>query len=574
MLGRSVAWRSWLAFGAGVLGCLGIGYAAYTLAGFSWAQVVDYRSPYVSSNVPAVLRSTPSTPAAPLSERVVVVIVDGMREDVSRTAMPTLDTLRSYGTDVSLVAPQPSLSNPNWTTILTGASQTISGVTTNWYSGRVLAPTIMDMALAAGRRVAVVGPSEFAELYGVKPGPSVSLRPWPEGGYLSGTLVDDALRIGKSTDPELLVIHLPDLDEAGHEHGGASGEYRTVAGKIDADIARLVAGLQADRTTFVVVTDHGHIATGGHGGWEPEVVSVPAIFSGSSVVLGTASGGLEQVAPTLAVLAGLRTPAYAESTAMRSVISTSAEKVFRSNEEHHAAFAAHYTSVVADDELSAAALAQGASAHGGADGYAAYARSTRVAREQVERAPVSLAIVAAVLAIVAVIGLTSWRALVAALAGTAAYYVLYNALFFWAHRYLWSLSAFNTETQVKAFMNGRMLEAAISALVAVAVAAAVYPYLRKVAWGPQDRAYLGGWLSLAPATLLVILGTLALQVAWFLWMWGATITWILPDFKWAFKYDLDLVQMTAVGAAILVAPLVSYVIGRYHPKVRAGRATE
>ncbi len=64
-----------------------------------------------------------------------------------------------------------------------------------------------------------------------------------------------------------------------------------------------------------------------------------------------------------------------------------------------------------------------------------------------------------------------------------------------------------------------------------------------------------------------------MQVAWFLWMWGASISWVLPDFKWAFKYDLDLVQMTAVGAAVVLAPLVSYLIGRYHPKVRARRVT-
>jgi hypothetical protein len=559
--------------GGGVLACLAVAYGAYSLASYSWAQVVEYKSPYVAANVPAALRSTDASPGVPQSKRIVLVIVDGMRADISRTAMPTLDTLRAYGTDVSLVAPQPSLSNPNWTTILTGASQTISGVTTNWYTGRVSAPTIMDVARSAGRRVAVVGPSDFAELYGVKPGPTVSLRPWPKGGYLSGTLVDDALRIDKATDPELLVLHLPDLDEAGHAYGGASAEYRKVAGQIDADIARLVSGLQADGTTFVIVADHGHIATGGHGGWEPEVVDVPGIFSGSSVILGSGKGGLDQVAPTIAVLAGLRPPAYAESTAMRSVVSTTAEKAFAADKAHHTAFAAHYTSVVAGDELPPALFAQGAAAHGGVDGYAAYARSTRIARERTQRAPDSLAIVAGVMAIVALIGFTSWRALVSASVGTAIYFALYNALFFWVHRYLWSLSAFNTETQVQAFMNGRMLEAGLSALGAVAVAAAVYPYLRKVAWGPQDRAYLGGWLALAPATLLLILGALALQVAWFLWMWGASITWILPDFKWAFKYDLDLVQMTAVGAAILVAPIVSYLIGRYHPKVRAGRVT-
>jgi hypothetical protein len=503
----------------------------------------------------------------------VLVIVDGMRDDVSRSDMPTLETLRTYGTDVSLVAPQPSLSYPNWTTILTGASPVISGVTTNWYTGKVLAPTIMDVALSQGRRVAVIGPSDFAELYGVKTGRTVSLRPWPKGGYLSGTLVDDALRIAKATDPQLVVMHLPDLDEAGHSFGGTSIQYKQVAGKVDADIARLVGGLQAEGTTFVIVADHGHIASGGHGGWEPEVVTVPGVFSGASVVLGSAKGDLDQVAPTVAVLAGLRVPAYAESTAMRSVINTSTERVFLAETAHHVAFAAHYTAVVAGSDLSPAMFVRGSAEHGGADGYAAFARTARLDRERSARIPISLALVAVVLVVVAAIGFSSWRGLVASLAGVVAYYALYNVLFFGLHRYLWSLSAFNTETQVKAFMNGRMVEALVSALVAVGAAALVYPYLRKVGWGPQDHGYLGGWLALAPATLLVILGTLALQVAWFLWMWGATITWILPDFKWAFKYDLDLVQMTAVGAAVLLAPIVSYLIGRYHPKVRAGRVT-
>jgi hypothetical protein len=105
-------------------------------------------------------------------------------------------------------------------------------------------------------------------------------------------------------------------------------------------------------------------------------------------------------------------------------------------------------------------------------------------------------------------------------------------------------------------------------LVGVAFAAFVYPYLRARPKRPTDPQYLPGYLSLAPATLLVVLATLGLQVGWYLWQWGAAITWTLPDFMWAFKADLDMVQMTAVGAAALVAPLVAYLIGRYHPKVR------
>ncbi len=174
----------------------------------------------------------------------------------------------------------------------------------------MLAPTLIDVARAAGRRVAVVGPTDFAELYGVKPGPTVSLRPWPKGGYLSGTLVDDALahRQGDRSRSFWWCTFRTSM-RPGTRSAAPPHEYREVAGKVDADIARLVSGLQADTTTFVIVADHGHIATGGHGGWEREVVTVPGIFSGAAVRLGSATGTLPQVAPTVAVLSGIRVPA-------------------------------------------------------------------------------------------------------------------------------------------------------------------------------------------------------------------------------------------------------------------------
>ena len=205
---------------------------------------------------------------------------------------------------------------------------------------------------------------------------------------------------------------------------------------------------------------------------------------------------------------------------------------------------------------------------GGADANTAAARATRLRAERWRRLPIFLAILAAVVVAVGVVALASWRALVAATAGTAAYYLVYETLFFIVHRYLWSLSAFNTETHVKAFMNGRLVEAAVSAVIGVTVAAMVYPLLRRSPKGPRVRGYLGGWLALGPATVLLMLATLGSQVGWFLWLWGAKVTWILPDFKWGFKYDLDLIQMTAVGAVAVVAPLVTYLVGRYHPRVR------
>jgi len=544
---------------------------------------VSYKSPYIRPletpdatltgvYVPPGLESASiPDPGKPLSDRVVLVIVDGMRDDISRSAMPSLDTLRGYGIDLRLTAPQPSLSFPNWTTILTGAPQTISGVTTNWYDTRVFAPTIMEVVARSGKTVAVVGPTDFAELYGVKPGPAVSLRPWPKGGYLSGTLVDDALKISKETSPALLVVHLPDLDEAGHSYGGASAEYRDVARKIDADVSRLVTALQSNGTTFIVTADHGHIDTGGHGGWEDEATTVPGILAGSAVAMGTGEGNLDQIASTIAVLEGVRPPTYAAGTALRSALTTTAPAVFLADAQHHRLFVANYVEIASQGTTPAAAMLERYPRIAGMDAAAVTARNARLSVERAERAPYALAVVALVLAVAIVLGLLARRALVSALAGVAVYYAAYNALFFLVHGYLWSLSAFNTETQVSAFMNGRMADAVLAAVLGVAVAGIVYPFLRQYPHGLADKDFLGGWLALAPATVLLIQGSLALQVAWYFWYWGLSITWVLPDFKWAFKADLDMVQITALGVAAVLAPIGTYLVGRYHPRVRLRR---
>jgi multisubunit Na+/H+ antiporter MnhB subunit len=195
-------------------------------------------------------------------------------------------------------------------------------------------------------------------------------------------------------------------------------------------------------------------------------------------------------------------------------------------------------------------------------------RQMRLTLERATRVRDSLIIVGVAVLVLVSVALASWRAFVSTLAGCAAYYVVYNLSFFIVHGYRWSLSAFNTEEYLSTFFNMRMVETVIAGLVGVAVAAVVYPYLRRSAKGPRVRGYLGGWLALAPATTLVIMATLAVQVAWFLWAYGARIVWTLPDFKWAFKYDLDLIQMTALAGTALLGTVVSYAVGRYHPRVR------
>jgi hypothetical protein len=490
----------------------------------------------------------------------VYVIVDGLRDDVSRS-MPSLQRLRDGGFDGVVRTGEPSLSFPNWTTLLSGASQRISGVTTNWFEGRVPVETLVDVALRAGRRVVVAAPKDFEVLYGVERTGRTFLRDWTKGTYMSAEIVDNAIRLSGEATPALVLVLLPDVDEAGHEFGGSSPEYLAMAKKVDADLGRLVGALQDGTTTFVVASDHGQISTGGHGGWEPEVVQVPAVFAGPDIRLGAGTGTQDQIAPAVASLAGL--PALRNSPALPLDVTVSVPDPGLIGAARGVALEAYTRVVRSGMPTAAGGVTTNGATLGGAAGFD-LATAERMALERRERLPQALGLACAALAVLVAIGLLSWRALVSALGGTLFYYLVYNGLFFLLHGYRWALSSFNSEDLLKSFFNGRMVEAIVAAVVACFVAGDVYLALRREPKRPTGE-YLPGWLALGTATVLAIQATLALQVAWYLWRWGVAITWVLPDFMWAFKYDLDLIQATALGAAAVIAPLVTYLVGRFHP---------
>lgn len=554
----------WIAAAVAFVICLGAAYGAYLLAGYSWSQVVEYRTPFGDYDRPWAGTPADDPVTSEDAPRAVIVIVDGLRLDVT-DQMPGYQTLRQYGADMVAVTPQPSLSYPTWTTILSGATPDVSGVTTNWFEGAVPVETLIDSALASGTSVAVSAPEDFGELYDAGRVEASYLRPWTEE-YMSAEYVDAAIGLVQTASPSLLVVHLPDVDEVGHVSGGASPAYVDMARRVDAEILRLVQALQDDRTLFVIAADHGHIDQGGHGGPEPVATRVPALFVGQAAMLERAPISQTDIAPTVAAFLGIRIPAHAEGRVRAELLLGEVDDGF----EHAQAFAERYVSVLEQDPEPV----RSARTVGEVETALAEARSTRLDEDRASRLPVALALAAvALFALVALVAL-SWRAAAAALVGVVVYYLIYNGLYFLVHGYRWSLSAFNTETYVQQFFYLRMAEAAVAALLGVVAAAVVYPFLRERPKGPREPGYLAGWLALGPATVIAILATLALQVAWFLWAWGAAVVWRLPDLRWGFKYDLDLTQMTAVGAAVLLAPLATYLVGRYHPKTRTRTAEE
>lgn len=564
---------AWLVPALGLVASLALAYGAYELANYSWNQVVAYESPYTrltgsgfSGPRPALTEPVPGA----VARRVVVVLIDGLREDASRT-MASINALRDRGADVTLTAPQPSLSYPTWTTVMTGAPPQISGVTTNWFEGPVAVETLLDVAAGSGRSVIVAGTDDLDTMFRASEvATATALVPWSEDEYMTAGIVDKALELDAAADgADFVFVLVPDVDNVGHDHGGASPEYAEITAKVDADLGRLIDGLDDGATTFFVLPDHGHIDTGGHGGWEDDVIGTWAAMAGPGIRKTAAAAALADVAPTVAVVAGLQAPQQAAGTTIDAVLDDPNGAARDADFVRGAGLALAYVDEVLGEDNAVTIDAIDAPAD--LARIRADADAERLADERTDRLGMLLGSVLAALVLAAVIGVASWRALASALAGAAAYVIVYNGLFFIVHGLAWSLSAFNDEDMIEAFFMTRMAEAALAGLAGAIVAALVYALLRRrQADAPASRAV--EWLAVGSAAVVMAQAMLLVQVGVFVWRWGVQITWLLPDFREAFKYDLDLMQLTGLGAAAVLGPLLALGVGRLAGRARRASA--
>ena len=255
-------------------------------------------SPVQAIPIPEPAPRKPHPPA----RRVVWVLVDGLRLDASRT-MPTLERLRREGADIEARADFPTYSIPNYVVQACGLDPAASGVRTNSYPIPVAFDSIFRRAREAGLTTGAIGTD----------------TPWFQK-YWGAWISDGRILLEPDGPPagELALVHLDYTDHEGHLHGSASAEYRAAAARADAVLSRIVAKLDPARDALVVTSDHGHIARGGHGGAEPEVVSVPIVLWGAGITRGLRHKGASarDVGPTMASLLGLPALAHARGISL------------------------------------------------------------------------------------------------------------------------------------------------------------------------------------------------------------------------------------------------------------------
>jgi hypothetical protein len=252
-----------------------------------------------------------------IAQRAVLLIVSGLRNDVSRE-MPMLEKLRRQGAQAEVRVPWPTTPQAAWTTLLSGAAPELNGAVTLVSLDDQPHPITVDHLLRRARvtrhAAALAGHESWESMI-----PTGALT---ESAFSAGKTADDDARLVQQAvdiltagQPDLMVIQLSQVDLAGDTYGGASDEYYRAAQRADALIRNIASELDLRSTVLAVTSDYGHLGQGGHGGPEAPVATVPLIIAGPGVKAGD-YGTIDQsdIAPTLAALLGLPIPAESQGT--------------------------------------------------------------------------------------------------------------------------------------------------------------------------------------------------------------------------------------------------------------------
>ena len=307
----------------GIIICLVIAAGAY----FHVTSIMDslfvYRSP---------LHNDPPTPGKalgqPLTARVVFVLIDALRDDTShKTAvMPFLNELRGKGAWATMHSRMPSFSDPGWTTLMTGAWPDINdGPALNTDYEDTPAWTqdnIFNAAHRAGLKTAFSGYYWWEKLV---PHESVDIY-FPTAGedqIADQEVVKASLPWIKSGEYQFILIHIDQVDYAGHHEGGPrSPNWDAAATRSDKILKEITSYLDLTKDTLIIVSDHGQIDQGGHGG--PEAINMiePIVMVGAGVKPGEYPD-IQQVdvAPTISALLGLNIPATAQGLVLTDMLS-------------------------------------------------------------------------------------------------------------------------------------------------------------------------------------------------------------------------------------------------------------
>jgi Type I phosphodiesterase / nucleotide pyrophosphatase len=271
----------------------------------------------------------------PTTQHVLVIGVDGTNlsrilDDPGNAHF--FELMNSGTTGASSIAGHTTISNPSWTTILTGVWDTKSGVINNIFTPQTYDtwPTVFNQLEAFNPDIetkAIADWQVIADIAGAGSHRADEIVYIPRGAddpvyaEADAAVTAEAVKSILGTDagyedvPNFLFTYVTQVDEAGHLYGGASPEYADAIARTNTNIGLILAAVAAREAatgedwTVIMTTDHGHQPQQGfgHGFQSPDETSTFVIVDGPDFADGQMNlkYSIADITPTVVSLFGL-----------------------------------------------------------------------------------------------------------------------------------------------------------------------------------------------------------------------------------------------------------------------------
>lgn len=532
----------------GLLICVVVIIISYIWVTSLMASTYAYRSP---------LRDSAPQPGEASETRItrslVIVLIDALRNDTSlkQEVMPFLNQLRNEGASATMHSRPPSYSEPGYTVILTGAWPDISdGPVINLEYADIPEFTQDDIfsgAKQAGLFTALSGYYWFEKLI---PQEAVSASFYTSGEDQAADrdVTDAALPWLQAGTYNLVLIHLDQVDYAGHHEGGPiDPRWDAAATRTDALLEEIVSAMDLNQDTLLVISDHGQIDQGGHGGQDPIVLLEPFVMVGNGVIPGEYGDvDMVDVAPTIAALLGTKIPGTDQGQPQVEMLDFSLSQVDKIRNVlsiQQGQLATAYETAIgkpvivqaSDDIVTATQEAMD---------------TARESRLNSERLPRGLFAIVFVLLIINIVAWNSKPNFTWFLLGVLTYLVVFNLKYVLIDNKTYSLSSVLDATNL-------IMSTVITTLIALTIGWIVVLIGAKL-YKQKSRQAAITTLKF----ILTILSILSIPIFIHYVINGALVTWTLPDFQTSFLGLLFLIQTLFVAVIGFVLVGLSALIGR------------
>lgn len=247
-----------------------------------------------------------------MSEKVLLVLVDGMRPDAIPQCQNTFLAryMEQSASTAHATTVMPSVTLPCHTSLFFSVDPDRHGVTENtWTPMARPIDGLADVVARYGKAAAFFYNWEqlrdLARPGSLKCSYYIDNHSFPDA---DGRVTDQAISYMREAEPDFLFLYLGQTDESGHAHGWMSAEYMETLSRAVACIQR-AADAAEGRYSVLVTADHGGHGRN-HGTDAPEDMTIPLILHGKRFRPGTKlpRANIKDIAPTAAALLGLPQP--------------------------------------------------------------------------------------------------------------------------------------------------------------------------------------------------------------------------------------------------------------------------